>query len=735
MIMKKITAFITTILCFSLPIQSIAGGIPLKHPGGDEIQFGKPESSDPKVIEFNTGDSPNNVKMSVNDGTRAVTVNSPDSISLKSDTVNVGDGTAADQDVNFDIGAGASNPKIGYNNGTSSIEFCNDGVTCKKIGSGAGGGAGLNMLADFNADMEAGTQNWTASGGALAEETTDVANGVKSLSWNPSATSQTLDSQAVTIDQDSFAVLRGDSCSSVIYYLWPAGSSGDIQLKAIKGASTLLGEALDLKPTEAGTWRRAEVTYPCPFNDTLKLRLESTTDAAVIKLDDAFQGRFELFDLSQSGLAGTSFYPQTTNCTWARTNTALGAFPTDSDCPGPTVNGSIGIWQTTDDDLPTQTINNLPAGKYVVRASVPTGGSNADAITSWALSDDGCSTFKGGGYDRDDGANQREQINLEGVFTYTTAGNHTFEICAAASAGPASILNADTTVRNILEWTIIYYPLASTQAVKLEQTGTLKDWIPYTPTGTWTTNTTYSGQWQRVGDDMHGRIKVSTSGAPTAGNLYVDIPAGYTIDTTKLEESAVFSATHLGRGIAEDTGVENYPVYVGRFDGNSVFPQAERVDGTWNKVKAVTPTQPFTFGAGDSIEFEFRVPIVGWGDAAQYPVPLLVKSMVTPFAGVTKVGIASIEATSGTPSVNYEHGDWINDFVDEGVGDWTVNFVSGTFTGTVTCVCTAVTSGTNNRSCGLEGYPSTSSVRVKRWVDSSSAAEDGDVTLTCWGSN
>ena len=65
-------------------------------------------------------------------------------------------------------------------------------------------------------------------------------------------------------------------------------------------------------------------------------------------------------------------------------------------------------------------------------------------------------------------------------------------------------------------------------------------WTDYTPTGSWSTNTTYTGKWRRVGDEMEIQVKVATTGTCTDAVLSVDIPSGYTIDANKLVETGSY---------------------------------------------------------------------------------------------------------------------------------------------------------------------------------------------------
>lgn len=138
------------------------------------------------------------------------------------------------------------------------------------------------------------------------------------------------------------------------------------------------------------------------------------------------------------------------------------------------------------------------------------------------------------------------------------------------------------------------------------------DWVSYTPTGTWSTNTTYTGKWRRVGDNMEVSVKVATSGAPTSANLNVNLPSGFTIDTSKLNTAAFTEP--LGSLLVNDSDVVGYQGWVSYTSTTAV---------SFKVVLAATPTQfanltqavPMTFGAGDSVGAEFRVPIVGWSSS------------------------------------------------------------------------------------------------------------------------
>lgn len=92
----------------------------------DSIILGKGSSTDSKEIEFNTDDSPNNVKMSVDDSRNAT---------LNTNQMTIGDGTASDTTIVND--RGGSNPFLKYDQGTGKWQVSNDGGAAGDIVVGA----------------------------------------------------------------------------------------------------------------------------------------------------------------------------------------------------------------------------------------------------------------------------------------------------------------------------------------------------------------------------------------------------------------------------------------------------------------------------------------------------------------------------------------------------------------------------------------------------------------------
>jgi len=130
------------------------------------------------------------------------------------------------------------------------------------------------------------------------------------------------------------------------------------------------------------------------------------------------------------------------------------------------------------------------------------------------------------------------------------------------------------------------------------------DWQNYTPTGSWVTNTTYTGKYRRIGDSIQVMVKVSLSGAPTATQLQVGIPSGLSIDTSKLN-SITAGENALGVAQASDTGTNGYTGTVWYFSATTVGVNSN-AGGTWSS------TVPFSWGNTDQLTINFIAPIAGW---------------------------------------------------------------------------------------------------------------------------
>ena len=143
------------------------------------------------------------------------------------------------------------------------------------------------------------------------------------------------------------------------------------------------------------------------------------------------------------------------------------------------------------------------------------------------------------------------------------------------------------------------------------------DWKDFTPTGAWTTNTTYTGSWKRVGDTAFYDIKVSVSGAPNSATLSVNLPSGHIIDTAKIKNSTANVDASIGHSTIWDNSGAIIPGGVGYVNTTSVQPRDYRVDAIPAYSTAISEAAPITFAASDFVHLTFSAPILGWSSSTQ----------------------------------------------------------------------------------------------------------------------
>lgn len=314
-----------------------------------------------------------------------------------------------------------------------------------------------NLLAPYNPGFESGKAKWTASGGTFAVTSSSPINGKQHATWDSSSASQTLTSTAVSM-------VRSGNCEASILIATPSGTATHLA-QAYDGTNVLASVSV-----VSSTVAREHIVYfPCPSSGTVSLRLISVaSDEPSISIDDAYLGLARgVSQVSQASLIASAVKAGTTSCAWSRTNTALGDFSTDADCPAITVvkQGTIGTIVTTDDDLPQIVINNLPPGEYLVLSSFQASYSAA-ATQSWALTDGTTTRVQSVATD----GTVVPTVTLSATFSYTVAGSRTFKIQAASSSGSAIIANGTSGLTE-LSFQVFRFPTDGQTVINSEVQG------------------------------------------------------------------------------------------------------------------------------------------------------------------------------------------------------------------------------------------------------------------------
>lgn len=132
------------------------------------------------------------------------------------------------------------------------------------------------------------------------------------------------------------------------------------------------------------------------------------------------------------------------------------------------------------------------------------------------------------------------------------------------------------------------------------------DWKSFTPTGSMTTNTTYAGRWKIVGDEMEIQYSITFSGAPNSTTLTLNLPTGYSIDSTKFANSNGGYVGDIYYTLGAASGVGAVQILTA---------------GTLRPLSAssavITQASPGTIANGNSIEVFAKVPILGWSSSVQ----------------------------------------------------------------------------------------------------------------------
>lgn len=254
------------------------------------------------------------------------------------------------------------------------------------------------------------------------------------------------------------------------------------------------------------------------------------------------------------------------------------------------------------------------SGGYYTISTFPTGLENrkmkvefwmtSSASQTWAVSVYSGSTRKS--LSTDSSGATTLPANYTGKFTTTfdadSSTAYTVNLTRTAGSGTTTLYVTD----------VIVGPGIVTQGAAVS------DWTSYTPTGSWSTNTTYTGLFRRVGSQMEAQIKVALSGAPTSATLSVNfLPTGLTLNTAAMihttgnDTGGEFGRVEVKCAAYSAAAVVGNLVYQ---TTTAVLPRWLGASGTGSKVVGANIDQatPGTFASGDYIEMWFTVPINEW---------------------------------------------------------------------------------------------------------------------------
>lgn len=211
----------------------------------------------------------------------------------------------------------------------------------------------------------------------------------------------------------------------------------------------------------------------------------------------------------------------------------------------------------------------------------------------------------------------------EMIYASTAGGDYTLTLINPATLPTGTVLYVQktTTDFNVLTISSISTTLnTSGEAVMLVINGsgawTIVErripsvWTAFTPTGSWSTNTTYTGFWKRVGDSAQIRVYIVLAGAPTAATLSISQATGFTIDTAKLTSTDANDG-YIGTVFMFDAGTARYAGMVSYSSSTAVVPKSLSNDLPVRAL-SINATAPVTWASTDAISIVYEVPISGW---------------------------------------------------------------------------------------------------------------------------
>jgi hypothetical protein len=545
---------------------------------------------------------------------------------------------------------------------------------------------------------------WTNSAGTFTEETVIDIDGLKSAKV-------TLSAQALALSQDStlYQAQFADGVQGLATVRVKTTVAG---LRVCARQAGNISSNLCVNVQSNGKWG----LYKVPFilgatSNGISINSNAATVTGDVYVDDAFVGATAIAaDVDQSRIAGESYFAGTAGCTWSRTNTSVGGLTATAACPGPTiVLQNTGQWQTTDSDLPRQTVNNLPAGTYKAKFYLyhnpgASGQANAFAITDGTTTCEpvGGSTF----------TTEIMQQVVECSFTYTSPGNRSFELLVGSVSSSIIVRNTNVTPRASTKFILEYYGSGTTYS----STNADTDWAScghttsdFTGFGTVSAIET---QCKREGSDLLMRGKF-TSGVPTATEGRVNLKLGG-ISLTSKNSSSIASLQVSGITGINVAGSFSFVTLTEPSVGYITFGRQDASSSALTKANGSVLA-----GTGSLLSFHARIPIEGWQNSNIIIGQFNGLESCTNTLECTDVFSAEVSSAGVVSSENI---DWING--NATVTDtslYTFTWKTGVFTTNPNCAVNA-TNGSQNFKADKETIP-TSTTGAFRTANSTTGAK------------
>jgi len=490
---------------------------------------------------------------------------------------------------------------------TDTLEhFRSDGTDLQPLGSGGGGGGLDNWLSeDFEttvaADFSTGN-NATFLGagtldGALSDETTNPLSGDSSLKYV--AGSSSLNDYFASPVIDVNPKQQENDSGFTFYFTWDG--STDIECVIWDETNSVkLNSVLDVINTADGATRYSASFYPPSTCSQVRYGfhiLEAPTSGDILIVDDIefSTNPFQYKDLIEEQTSHFMEYLGYGSSALVIPYFQAAVSETGSGIYTITNNSTDGFILTALKSCRvSMNINGYSSGSlfYGITKNTTQPSTSIDTLT-----------------------NNNEALCMSFVNGWTNQASCDVELEAGDQLRPHSNGNLNLTTQDLRErGRITIHAQTTTEHVVTPAKSNMTDWISFTPTGAFTTNTTYTGRYRRVGQDMEIEYMLEFSGAPNNVACTIDMPSGFVMDDSVLLDPSIEYTKVLGTvGIYDSSaagltksGSLNY------LTNTSFDVHTDVANATYLYAQSLNITSPITIAAGDKIFIQAKVPIEGW---------------------------------------------------------------------------------------------------------------------------
>ena len=479
----------------------------------------------------------------------------------------------------FQIAEPVASQKIILGIAKSATELViNGGLGIKPGGDGGGGGLdvyytedmeGLADVSGFSTGNNAAFMGGGTLQGTLALDSVSPISGTKSLTYTQAAGSLNDYFASELIDID-FKQQNNDS--GMTFYFTYDGDDNDLKFVVYDVTNSAeLTSGVELVKSESSARRYALSFFVPATCDEIRwgVQVLIENDGAVLTMDDVSisSDPFVYKDLIDprtvvrgAGNAGQSI---TANVT---------------DIPFTEVEDELGLWDGSTFTAPED-------GDYIVEGHVKFNATAARAVTLYV-----------------------NGLDTERAGEASAVSNHHFSGVLSLQAGDAVsvrvVANGGTLVNELVEHHIHIQKIPEpTEHVITPAKSNMSDWESFTPSfdSLGVVSNVYA-RWRRQGQniEVYGRVTVGT---PTAGSAKVSLPENLVIDASNIPSGNLVKVGTAARGVGT---TDQFHIVAGGGDDTQVL-FSRMFNGGLTGIGGTD-----LMGPGDSIGFNFSVPIQGW---------------------------------------------------------------------------------------------------------------------------